>query len=1082
MKQFLIFYLVFCLQGLYAQSKLETDFANPPKTIQSTVYWYWISDNISKEGVVQDLLAMKTAGINRAFIGNIGINEVPYGKVKMLSPEWWDILHTALKTATELEIDIGIFNSPGWSQSGGPWIKPNQAMRYLASSELRVNGQKNISQRLEKPNLEFQDVKVIAFPAPKSDFVYLNTKSAYISSIPAVSGIEKLVDLDTRTGIEIPMENSFVLNFSAKQNFSARSLTIHTTEEPILVQAELQVKVRNDFKTIKKFDINRTNSALNVGFEPYAPIVVSFSAVTAKEFRLIFKKIEVKQFDGANLPDIKTKPGLTGVIISSAVRVERFSEKTLAKMVQTPLPMWNEYQWERQPNIDDKVTMIDASKVLDISSFMSADGVLNWTVPKGNWVILRMGMTPTGTKNSPASPEATGYEVDKLSAKHTEEHFNEFIGKILNRIPKADRKSFKVVVQDSYETGGQNFTDNFFLEFKKAYGYDALPFLPAFYGYVVGNPENSDRFLWDLRRFIADRVAYQYVGGLRDISHKNGLSTWLECYGHWGFPGEFLQYGGQSDEISGEFWSKGTLGDIENRAASSTGHIYGKNKISSESFTVVDKSYSNYPATLKLRGDKFFAEGINNTLLHVFISQAHPDKFPGVNSWFGNEFNHHNTWFSQIDVFIQYLKRCNLMLQQGLNVADVVYFIGEDTPKMTGVCDPALPKGYQFDYINAEVIKNNMTVKDNLLTLPHGTKYKILVLPKLETMRPELLAKIQQLILDGAVVLGPAPKRSPSLQNQPQADILIQKLVREIWGKVDGVQTKFAKRGKGIILSGMNMEEALALINCVPDCKILGDQKIDFGHRKTTDGEIYFITNQTDKEQNTSIQFRVKGMLPELWDAVTGTSRALPAFIQKGEITTVPIKLAVNQSVFIVFKSQGKSITKELEANFPTPSLLMKIEGPWSVNFNGKVRTPKPLVISQLQDWTTFENDSIKYFSGTGFYSSTFKINKLPENINVIVDLNKVGVMAKVSINGKYVGGVWTPPYQVDISKHIVQGTNNIEIEVVTTWVNRLVGDQKLPLNERQTWTFINDYKVDSSLQPSGLIGPVEIKTVDSFK
>ena len=161
-----------------------------------------------------------------------------------------------------------------------------------------------------------------------------------------------------------------------------------------------------------------------------------------------------------------------------------------------------------------------------------------------------------------------------MSRKHVEAHFEAFMGEIYRRIPAEDRACWKVVVQDSYETGGQNFTDDFLSEFQARYGYDPLPFLPAYEGYVVGSEDRSDRFLWDLRRLIADKVAYDYVGGLRDVCHKYGLTTWLENYGHWGFPGEFLQYGGQSDEIGGEFWSFGDLGNIENRAASSCGHIY----------------------------------------------------------------------------------------------------------------------------------------------------------------------------------------------------------------------------------------------------------------------------------------------------------------------------------------------------------------------------------------------------------------------------------------------------------------------------------------------------------------------------
>jgi len=1051
-----------------SDNALESGFVTPPDSIQTSVYWYWISDNISKEGVIADLQAMKKAGINRAFIGNIGLADIPYGKVKMLSEEWWDILHVALKTATELNIEIGIFNSPGWSQSGGPWVKADAAMRYLAASELHVKGPLKFTQKLKKPIEIFQDVKVIAYPAPKDDQLVLNTKNGKITSSPQVSDLNKIVDEDNKTGIKIPTGGEFLIDMQANAPFTARSLSVRSTEQPMNVTATIQVKEANgEYRTLSEFQINRSNPALNVGFEPYAPVVVSFPATKATGFRLIIK-------------NANSKSGLAEVTLSASPRVERFSEKILAKMHPTPLPYWKEYQWAQQPEPNDPSTVIDGSKVIDISQNLSSDGTLTWDVPEGEWVFLRTGMTPTGTTNAPASPEATGYEVDKMSRKHVAMHFDCHIGEILRRIPEADRKCFKVVVQDSYETGGQNFTDDFLAEFKQRYGYDAIPYLPVYKGLVVNSEQASDRFLWDMRRMVADKVAYDYVGGLRDISHKYGLHTWLECYGHWGFPSEFLMYGGQSDEIGGEFWSEGELGDIENRAATSCGHIYGKTKISAESNTCAGNPFSRYPGTIKQRGDRFFAEGINNTLLHVYITQPYEDKNPGMNAWFGNEFNRKNTWFSQMDVYTQYLKRTNYMLQQGLNVADVAYFIGEDAPKMTGVVDPALPVGYQFDYMNAEVIEKYMTVKDGLITLPHGTQYRILVLPKLETMRPELLTKIKQLVNDGAVILGPAPKRSPSLQNQPTADQQVQQMAIELWGEADGVKVKLRKFGKGTIMNGMSMEEAFAQINCVPDCKLSEDNTIHYGHRTHGNGEIYFVTNQTGETKMVTPEFRVKGMQPELWEATTGNMRKLPAYDQKGNTTAVPLKLAPYESVFVVFREHaGKPSANGVEANYPELVLLADLKGPWTVTFNASLRGPEqPVVFKTLQDWTASTDDLIKYYSGTAFYNCKFNISQIPEGKNVIVNLGSFTAMAKVTVNGTYAGGLWTAPYQLDITKLVKTGENELKVEVVNTWVNRLIGDQKLPENQRKTWCPVNTYTKDSPLQPSGLFGPVKISSV----
>jgi alpha-L-rhamnosidase/Glycosyl hydrolases family 2, sugar binding domain len=1047
-------------------SNLEKGFVNPPDTIQTSVYWYWMSDNISKEGVVKDLYAMKKQGINRAFIGNIGYESTPYGKVKLFTDEWWDILHTALKTATELNIEIGIFNCPGWSQSGGPWIKPEQAMRYLTSSELKVKGGQKLETILKQPNKDFQDVRVVAFKTPKGyDSNLADFKPKMTASVP-LTAVQNLMDKDAATLVAIPAAKEGVtIDFETDTEFTASSLVIQPAQNTMTATAELQIKENNTFRTLKTFPIDRKNGNLNVGFTPYGAVAVSIPATTSKHFRLVLSKISPK----FNIAEIT---------LSASPKIESYIEKTLAKMFQTPLPYWNEYQWSPQPEVADNSLIINPKDVQDISKFMAADGTLKWDVPAGDWVIMRMGMTPTGVTNSPSSPEGTGLEVDKMSKEHIETHFNAFLGEIIKRIPAADRKTWKVTVEDSYETGGQNWTDGMIEKFQKNYGYDPLPYLPTLQGKVVGNPDMSDRFLWDLRRFIADRVAYDYVAGLRDISNKHGLHTWLENYGHWGFPGEFLQYGGQSDEIGGEFWSEGELGNIENRAASSAAHIYGKTKVSAESCTAGGKAYVRYPEMMKQRLDRFFTEGINNTLLHVYITQPTDDKVPGINANFGNEFNRHNTWFEYLHLFTTYIKRTNFMLQQGKYVADVAYFIGEDAPKMTGITDPTLPTGYLFDYINGEVIRDRVTVKNGRLYLPDGMNYGLLVLPKLETMRPELLQKISDLVAQGATILGPAPKRSPSLQGFPNADSQLKKLAADLWDDIDGKTILSHKFGKGTVLSGMDMQTALNFVNIVADYDGKTTEPTLFIHRKTADADIYFISNQTEKKITLSPEFRINGKQPELWHPVTGTTRILTEFTQKNGVTTVPLTLDGLESVFIVFRKNAVANTIA-SVNFPEPKISSTITSPWTVSFDTKMRgSAQPVVFNELMDWTKSTDDNIKYYSGTAVYKNTFTTPVPAKGERIFLHLGDVKVMAKVKVNGIDVGGVWTAPWQVDITNAVKTGDNTVEISVVNTWVNRLIGDSKLPVAERKTWTSTVLYKPESLLQPSGLRGPVTVQYV----
>ena len=571
------------------------------------------------------------------------------------------------------------------------------------------------------------------------------------------------------------------------------------------------------------------------------------------------------------------------------------------------------------------------------------------------------------------------------------------------------------------------------------------------------------------------------MGGLREVSNEHGLTTWLENYGHWGFPGDFLQYGSQSDEIAGEFWSFGDLGDIENRVASSCGHIYGKRKVWAESFTCGGPDFTQYPGQMKQRGDRFFTEGINATLYHLYIQQP-DDRVPGVNAWFGNEFNRHNTWFSQLDVFNDYIKRCNYMLQQGRYVADVAYFLGEDCPKMTGMKDPELPEGFSFDYINSDVVMK-ACVKDGKLTLESGMQYSVLVLPKIKTMRPELLEKLETLVRDGLVILGPAPERSPSMKGYPECDVKVRGIAARMWRNNTDPFSRSVSYGKGRIYKDASLEEVFADLGIAPDFTTEDPAlPIQFIHLRLADGEYYFVSNQGDKAISFDGLFRVQGKTPELWNPLTKDVRDLRQYRTLTKTTKVPMRLEAYESSFIVFRKDTDKAVSE-GCNYPEKSVLATIDTPWTVAFQEKRGGPEaPVTFDTLYDWTTSDDPRIKYFSGDATYTNSFKLKKLPQG-EVYVDLGKVMVMAKVKVNGEYAGGVWTAPYRLNITNLLRKGVNTIEVEVVNCWRNRVIGEKEaIPANERftfQTATYLNK---DSELQPSGLLGPIELQIYDYGK
>lgn len=881
---------VVLLGGMARGADLEHVFRNPPESAKPWCYWYWISDNISKEGITKDLEAMARFGIGEALIGNIRDAAVPMGTMKVLSEEWWGCVEHAVREGGRTGVKVGLFNCPGWSQSGGPWIKPEQAMRYVAMSELRVKGPQRIEQKLAAPKAQFQQIAVLAFPAPHADTASIASASPKISCTPAVDDAAKWIDGDLATAVALPTK--VAIEIETASPFTARSLSLHPAEGGVQAKCELDaVSDDGSWHKVREFSFDRQNAGVNVGFMPFGPVTVSFDAVTAKKFRVVLSGC------GGN-------GKLAEIELSGAARLERYVEKQLGKMFPAPLPSWDTYMWPQPGEPDAASLAVPSDAVKNITKNVADDGTLTWDVPEGEWVILRTGMTPTGTRNAPSSPEGEGLEADKMNREIASAHFDAYVGNLLKRMPAGDRKAFRHVVADSYEMGSENWTDGFAEDFKKTYGYDPLPWLPVLTGRIVGSADRSERFLWDLRRLVADRVARDYVGGLREKCELNGLRLWLENYGHWGFPAEFLQYGGASDDLGGEYWLGNDLGSIECRAASSASHIYGKPVTSAESFTA-PFSFKQHPRELKARGDWAFCEGINHYVLHVYIHQP-DERRPGVNAWFGTDFNRNSTWFESGTSWVEYVRRCCAMLQQGRNVADVAYFIGEDAPKMTGVRKPELPAGYNFDYINADVIRKDLRVKDGKLVLPNGTTYRLLVLPDQQTMRPELLEKIRDLAADGAAIFGNRPTRSPSMKDFPGCDERVKRLAQKIWG--DGLMGRGGgmhsiAAGKGRVFGGDDLRRVLDHLGVAPD--FVSVESLRYTHRATADADIYFVANPKAQDVSTTAAFRAGDRAPEFFWPESGRIEKPASYDLTNGTVRLPLHLGPNESVFVVFRGEA---------------------------------------------------------------------------------------------------------------------------------------------------------------------------------
>ena len=740
--------------------------------------------------------------------------------------------------------------------------------------------------------------------------------------------------------------------------------------------------------------------------------------------------------------------------------------------------------------------VIPKDQVIDLTSKMSADGTLNWDAPPGNWTILRCVSRNNGAVTRPAPVPGLGFEVDKMDTVSLKAHLDKYVGELLERTGEPDTSlagGFKRLHIDSWEMGAQNWTQHFREEFVKRRGYDPLPFYPVYAGNIVGSLAISERFLWDLRQTCQELVLAYHAGQVKEYSHRHGMLLSIEPYDM--NPAADLELGAIADIPMCEFWSKGfgfnsSFSCIE---ATSIAHVNGISLVPAEAFTADDREgWKQFPGSMKNQGDWAFATGINRLVFHTFQHQSLDDKYrPGMTMGpYGVHWNRAQSWWSMADGYHRYITRCQYLLQQGRTVADILYLTPEGAPHvfrapasaMDG--DAVLPdrKGFNFDGCAPGQLYK-ATVQNGRIVFPGGAEYRVLVLPATATMTPALLEKIVALMKAGAMVIGAPPLHSPGLSDYPRCD----QRVAELAANWKGIMVQEGKDGSlyptyevtSKILHAMGAVEDLA--SAAP---------LRYTHRTGKDWDMYFVANKVDSAFSTDVSFRVEAGTPELWDAVTGTSRPLPEFALKDGRTVVPLKFQPYQSFFIVYR-RGAAAGKG--KNFPASHGLMTLRGPWSVAFDTVWGGPAQVKFDSLYDWTASKVDGIRYYSGEAHYRKTFDLT-LPQHGRVYLDLGKVKDMARVRLNGKDLGVLWTAPWRVDITDIARAKGNKLDITIANRWPNRLIGDERLPddgikgdkwpewlekgqprTSGRFTFTTYKHYTKDSPLLPSGLLGPVRV-------
>lgn len=1044
-------------------------FLSPAKIHYPETWFHYIGGNVSLEGITADLENIAAAGISgvQLFHGQFG---GPWPQVDTqiacLSPLWDNAVKHTAEECRRLGLRFTMQNCPGWAMSGGPWIESSNAMRHLAWSRTDIEAGKGIQTVLPipEPNAEdwrdYKDITVLAFPTPLDD-----TGKPLMPN--AVKGTGEQAWNECLTGnLKEPLR-----------------LAPSTKENPHWVEVSFPeaVKVRTvEFPSINSFSHGWC-------YEP--GVTVTVEAVLPNGQKKIILNTDMPSASWQDdYPISIACPEVSGV---TSYRISIVNKHDMALKSLRLFSAARKNNWESEAGwtlrgfertganpVQSEDAYVNPDKIYDISEHMDKDGKLNWQAPSsGKWTILRVGHVNAGMRNAPAPPDGTGWECDKLSEAGPEAHFAGYIGRLANGPLQGGLLNGMLL--DSWECKTQTWTTNMESEFQHSAGYSLREWLPAVFGYVVGDQETTARFLLDWRSAIGDLFANKFYGRMAQLAQSNAMTITYETAAGDIFPADILEYFKHADIPMCEFWHPlgenfvGSLNFKPIKPTTSAARIYGKPRVAAEAFTSFNLSWDEHWEMLKEVANVNLVEGVTHLVFHTYTHNPQVGFLPpgtSMGSGIGTPFLRGQTWWKHMPELTSYLSRCSYLLERGKPVSDVLWYLGDEISHKPDQNAP-FPQGYKYDYCNPDVLLNRLRVQDGRLVTPEGISYRVFWMPDTERMLPETLEKLYALILEGAVVVGNAPRGMATLAGGKAAQERFDATVKRIWATpgVSGIR----EVGKGCVISGMRIGEALEALSVQPDVK--GSDAM-WLHRKTEGADWYFVAAPQGSDLKATLDFRCTGNV-ELWDPVTGN--ILPVNARSdGNYTAVELDLPHSGSCFLVFRQGGA------KAKAPVSYAEQKIplNNPWTLSFPSGWGAPESLSVTELKPWKDLAvSPEGKAFSGTATYTTTFNVENVKPDMQFMLDLGKADMIAVVSLNGKPLRTLWASPYKLDLSEAIKEGSNTLQVEITSTWFNRLVFDANQPEQDRKTWT-INGPDKNSELRSSGLLGPVVLSINTEIK
>ena len=1007
-------------------------FSCPPAEAKLQMWYHWIADCVTEEGIVADMRAMGELGVGTAHIFAPSMGDLPV-KAKPMDGEWLRLFSVAIREAKRNGFTLGFHNCPGWSSSGGPWITPENSMKKVVWSETDVmilgrdvyvaTGKVGVI-RLSRPKFKlgfYRDIAVYAIPRGQN-----------ATFAPEV----KTPDFPKALGTKEPGTTAS-LDFDYAFAWQPRFFAFRTEHDRITGCLAVSAKYGNGWTEVAKVQLS-----------PWA--VVTDDRVIQLKLGRPARKFRVT-FTSAAFPGWM---GQHDTVISSA----SFNDMPLIENVTDKNSSTCTYMRHRATGT--AVSGVPMDSILDLTDALRPDGILDLEtvlsrLRSSSYRILRIGYTTTGAKPAPAT--ISGLECDKLDRKGIETHWAAMPAKIL-ALPGA-KETVSHCIIDSYEVGGQNWTECLPDEFAKRRGYPIGKRLVAVCGYAVGSAEESLAFLWDWQRTIGELFAENYYDRFTELCHESGVKSIIEPYGG---PFDCFRCGRNADVPTGEFWLGAACG-VTPRLAASIAHLGGRAIAAAESFTTdeAEGRWTSVPHKFRVDGDeKGWLNGINQIVFHSYVHQPFMNVKPGLSlGRHGSQFNRNTTWWKEGRLWADYVRRGQALLQYGRPVAEFLVLGGSSA-------DELMERGYNYDLC---------------------TEYDLDALE----------------VRDRRIVVGTA--HSPNLDATAYNALIIRKDESDFTLEYQMRIAELEKVGAKVY-RGLSVGAAAAASGVVSPFD--GKGQLQATRRRGLLGEtIWFVVNVSDRVYDAEAGFEYdEGTIPERFDAKTGNVNALP-FRTVSDKALVALRLNPHESTFVVFSYGDAKFSPQAGESLAVNA--MDISFGWTItSFAGPNAPFAPLPLAQLVSWSDSPDSRLKYFSGRAIYEKKIEGFDATGETRTIIDLGEVRDIANVWVGDTFVGTLWEPPYRVDITSAL--STNgkpqdtaiSLRVEVVNCWPNRMIGDaiartnnvdepkvagkwpkwviENRPDSRTGIYTWSNwgaAFRPDDPLQRAGIIGPAKLRT-----